>query len=288
MHRHDISGELLLYLLTEYVSVQSSKDTTRPPTEVLLILQVIVTMLDRLDSKILKDPVHLIAFANNVLVRYKDDIERLKLLSRGGYPRESTTPETSLRKEDLGNIVTEDEMLEADINQRVSELELDDETSLGDNEIVVVTATLLLAILSEHKVLPSNAMSLLKSTLDTIQSLQSDIGTDSELGQMFQDIGVTISARQASIEATNAATFRGEQGNSNVAESLRKYQEAMDLLQDDLLPVRAHGLTILREMAMQKDPIVSDGKGLDTVLDLFVKAIQDDDRQASLYHFSHY
>ncbi|KAG1071981.1 hypothetical protein G6F42_025961 [Rhizopus arrhizus] len=51
----------------------------------------------------------------------------------------------------------------------------------------------------------------------------------------------------------------------------------MKSLQDDLLPIRAHGMGMLKEMALAKDPLVSSGEGLDQLLDIFVRLVQDED-----------
>jgi hypothetical protein len=64
---------------------------------------------------------------------------------------------------------------------------------------------------------------------------------------------------------------------SSLEASKEKYREAMKSLQDDLLPIRAHGMGMLKEMALAKDPLVSSGEGLDQLLDIFVRLVQDED-----------
>ena len=64
------------------------------------------------------------------------------------------------------------------------------------------------------------------------------------------------------------------------------YQKALTLLQDPLLPVRAHGLLLLRQLASSKSPSLEDPTKLTPALDsalvpgvlsIFLQSIQDED-----------
>jgi hypothetical protein len=68
-----------------------------------------------------------------------------------------------------------------------------------------------------------------------------------------------------------------KQKGASLEASKEKYRDAMKSLQDDLLPIRAHGMGMLKEMALAKDPLVSSGEGLDQLLDIFVRLVQDED-----------
>jgi len=70
--------------------------------------------------------------------------------------------------------------------------------------------------------------------------------------------------------------------------ALETYQEALRLVQDPILPVRAHGLTLLRQLISPPPPKAagdkesSEGTVLDSalipgILDVFITAVQDDD-----------
>ena len=69
-----------------------------------------------------------------------------------------------------------------------------------------------------------------------------------------------------------------KKGGDDIDESREKFIDAMKALQDDLLPVRAHGIGILRDMVLSRDPLVSTEEGLDSVLDIFIRLVQDEDR----------
>lgn len=76
----------------------------------------------------------------------------------------------------------------------------------------------------------------------------------------------------------SAQTISNRKQQPSLEASKEKYREAMKSLQDDLLPIRAHGMGILKDMALAKDPLVSSGEGLSQLLDIFVRLIQDEDR----------
>lgn len=59
---------------------------------------------------------------------------------------------------------------------------------------------------------------------------------------------------------------------------LEIYQKALKFLQDPILPVRAHGLLLLRQLASAStDSAKMDPALVPAVLEIFVQAIQDDD-----------
>ncbi|CAG8808207.1 16901_t:CDS:2, partial [Racocetra fulgida] len=48
-------------------------------------------------------------------------------------------------------------------------------------------------------------------------------------------------------------------------------------LQDDILPIKARGLVMLKEMVLEKDIIVDERDNLNKVLDIFVNMVQDEE-----------
>lgn len=60
------------------------------------------------------------------------------------------------------------------------------------------------------------------------------------------------------------------------------YQKALKLLQDPILPVRAHGLLLLRQLVSPRSSGLNDGSQVDpalipSILSIFLQAVQDDD-----------
>lgn len=94
------------------------------------------------------------------------------------------------------------------------------------------------------------------------------------LSETIQELLIAVT----SFVSANQMSNKSKGKNAKTEASLDRYREAMKALQDDLLPVRAHGMTILRDMVLSKDALVSSGEGLDNVLTIFVQLIQDEDR----------
>lgn len=91
-----------------------------------------------------------------------------------------------------------------------------------------------------------------------------------------ESVNEVLLAITSYLSAQKMSGIKNSKGTSLEA-SKEKYREAMKSLQDDLLPIRAHGMGMLKEMALARDPLVSSGEGLDQLLDIFVRLVQDED-----------
>lgn len=114
---------------------------------------------------------------------------------------------------------------------------------------------------------------LLASMLDTLKKLEKYGG---EL--MHDQIHEVILAITSYLSAHDMNNNEKTKGDDKLEQSKLKYQDAMKSLQDELLPIRAHGMGILKDMILANDPLVSSGTQLDTILDLFIHLTQDEDR----------
>ena len=88
---------------------------------------------------------------------------------------------------------------------------------------------------------------------------------------------MVITARLASTSSAPGSNTRGREESHQVI-----YQKALKLLQDPILPVRAHGLLLLRQLVTPTSSDVSESSKIDTalvpaILDIFLQSIQDDD-----------
>ncbi|RIB10351.1 hypothetical protein C2G38_1979925 [Gigaspora rosea] len=215
----------------------------------LTLLQLILSMIENLGSVILQKPGQIIAFVNNVLERYHQKSSRVKQEASGNK---------SIFGE-LGNIVKD-----------IDEEELmEDENE--DDEILSLALTLLTSLLAEHKALSAQDFSLLTLIKNNL-SLQNHHSPS--IRSLSRNLQLTISAREASSQTSNADNsneqIRRQEGN-------KKFQEAMEALQDDILPIKARGLVILKEMVLEKDIIMEEGENLNKVLDIFVNMVQDEE-----------
>lgn len=96
----------------------------------------------------------------------------------------------------------------------------------------------------------------------------------------------SMALRQASREASLVLTARlssaavsspSENSNTQLKSSREKYQEALVLLQDPLLPVRAQGLAMLRHLVGPETSSIVDLALIPAILDIFVNSAQNED-----------
>lgn len=116
-------------------------------------------------------------------------------------------------------------------------------------------------------------LSLIHSKLESIASES----LSTLVPPLAKEARLVLSARQASAFASTSSN--SDNGTFDpLAASRIKYQEALKLLQDPLLPVRAQGLSVLRSLIVNRSALLStDPALLPAVLDIFVQAIEDDD-----------
>lgn len=123
----------------------------------------------------------------------------------------------------------------------------------------------------ENDELGDQAVQLLQASLEPLKKLEK---------HPFELVGKSVNEVLLAITSYLSAQKMSNMKHGKVASieaSKEKYRDAMKSLQDDLLPIRAHGMGMLKEMVLSKDPLVSTGEGLDQVLDIFVRLVQDED-----------
>lgn len=91
---------------------------------------------------------------------------------------------------------------------------------------------------------------------------------------------MVITARSASTSATSRPSKTRDDGKETAQEI---YQKSLKLLQDPILPVRAHGLLLLRQLvtpkpkSAQDSATVTDPALVPAILSIFLQSVQDDD-----------
>lgn len=213
-------------------------------------------MLDTLGPTILGKPTQIISFANNIV---QDHVDRLfKTNKQQEKPKSSTV--------DFTNIVSQQEL------EDIEDATHDEQFSVEDDfESLLLAINLIRAVLHENDELDDQTIQLLKATVDLMKQLEK---YPFELVQ--ESVNEVLLAITSYLSAQKMSGMKQTSGTSLEA-SKEKYRDAMKSLQDDLLPIRAHGMGMLKEMALAKDPLVSSGEGLDQLLDIFVRLVQDED-----------
>jgi hypothetical protein len=100
------------------------------------------------------------------------------------------------------------------------------------------------------------------------------LGNSEVIGPLAREARMVMTARLASTSMPSRAS--GEESD------LATYQNALKLLQDPILPVRAHGLLLLRQLVTQNTNLGSQERRVDRalipgILAIFLQSIQDDD-----------
>lgn len=118
--------------------------------------------------------------------------------------------------------------------------------------------------------------------LDDIFSLLEPLAANDNspsIKTLARECKMVMTARLASTSAAGASRVRrGEEEEDMHA----TYQKALKLLQDPILPVRAHGLLLLRQLVTPKRSSSTSVPQLDpalmpSILSIFLQSIQDDD-----------
>ncbi|KAI0677089.1 hypothetical protein C8Q78DRAFT_959916 [Trametes maxima] len=272
LHRTDISSDLFVRLLEAYRSSRAQSDAA--PMKTLLYLQLVLQMQKQLSSDdtsgVLKHPEHILSFIKHALENPK---------SSEHPSSKQAAPSAGLRIEDL-RIVEEEEDLE------YQDVDSDDEDGEGDeghgpDDMTSTAIKLLLSVLEANPDLSARTAPALNDIFELLEPMSRSPAED--LRALAREARMVMTARLAS--TSNLAEHLRRSGPSDSGESPQEtYQKALKLLQDPLLPVRAHGLMLLRQLvssqkdasgALSEPPL--DRALVPGILSIFMQSIQDDD-----------
>ncbi|KAF9211136.1 transmembrane and coiled-coil domains-containing protein 7 [Podila verticillata] len=231
----EITGDLYMYLLDEYQAGKVRGSNAVSPRRMLTMLQLILSMTQKLGPSIMSKVTQIIGLANNILEH--------QVAGQSGQN------------------VSEEQNGEED----------DADEGEADMEILGLVLTLLSAILNENENLSQQDRHLLALTLVHMKQLSDHPLI--EIRRVAHDLQTLIPTRLSD-------TSSGDKPKKTEMEiEMEKYASALAALQDSLLPVRAHGLHILREMILAKSIVLtrSDDRELDHALDIFVQHVQEPD-----------
>lgn len=253
--RGDIVSDIFIQILENYWSLKS--DANEDSMRTLHKLQIIIQMQKRLlsedpASNILRNPDHLLSFILHVL-------------------ESATIPAGSDADDDFKN-----KRFRLDIDE---DEDSDDETPgsevVGpDDEMIETAISLLLAILEANVKLSTSAYPIFDEIFSKMEILA--INGSSSVRPLARESRLVITARLAHTPELVKLSSLEEQTQET-------YQKALKLLQDPILPVRAHGLLLLRHLV---SPPTSEGTKrpqsinqslVPAILSIFLQSVQDDD-----------
>ncbi|KAF8231899.1 hypothetical protein L208DRAFT_1361765 [Tricholoma matsutake] len=266
--RVDISSDLFVKLLEVY---RIHKSQASDPMRTLLYLQITIQMQTQLSdgktsSNILYKPAHLLSFIKHVLEAV--DPRPLKTHDRAKL-------ESTLRLDELHLHEVESELAD--------EGDSDDDTPgsevIGvDQEMIETALNLLLAILEANEDLSARTTPVLNDIFSLLEPLAKE--ASSAISPLAREAQMVMTARLASTSALGSSGSRRSAKDHDSTQEI--YQKALKLLQDPILPVRAHGLLLLRQLISpasrgSNKPTLDDYAVVPAILSIFLQSIRDDD-----------
>ncbi|KAF7790091.1 hypothetical protein EIP86_001041 [Pleurotus ostreatoroseus] len=222
---------------------------------------------------ILQKPDQILAFVKHAL-----DSAREKQIT--GPP---ATPVRAPRRQglslaDLRIVGDEDDDMPDDDSDDDSD---DEEGGMDSEEEMTSTAlNLLLSVLEANPELSAQSAPILDEIFTILKYLAKE-GSES-IRPLAREARMVLIARLAS-----SSVPKSKNTKSNEESPEKKYQKALKLLQDPILPVRAHGLLLLRELVTPSKNSSERGAGVSTpvvdralipgILSIFLQSLQDDD-----------
>ncbi|KAG6821255.1 hypothetical protein H0H93_002365 [Arthromyces matolae] len=256
--RADISSDLFVKLLETYRDrkINDSDDPTRP-----IIMQMQTQLTDgKSSTSILCKPGHLLSFIKHVLE------------PQGPQPLGSS--KQGQREKTGVNL-----QIFAPQDEFYDEGDSDDETPSADLidldvEMVETALHLLLSILEANEDLSARTAPILNDIFSLLEPFARE-GSEA-LRPLAREARMVMTARLASTSRKHISTNSDEEGAQEI------YQKALKLLQDPILPVRAHGLLLLRQLvtpssSSSQEPKLTDAALVPAILSIFLQAVQDDD-----------
>ncbi|KII94758.1 hypothetical protein PLICRDRAFT_33568 [Plicaturopsis crispa FD-325 SS-3] len=273
INRADVSSDIFVTLLEGYREMRYSSDVD--PMRTMLYLQLIIQMQTHLaegnaSSNILSKPEHILSFVKHAL-------QSAATSSPQDDHRENTKNGHGLKMEDL-RIVPEDDTDELDDGDSDDEAPESGGAAV-DNEMIDTAINLLLSVLEANLELSAQTAPALNDIFSLLEPIANDVSHPARI--VAREARMVITARMASASAPRSSSKKSAKSEED-EDVHETYQRALKLLQDPILPVRAHGLLLLRQLVSAKPSPGSNKPVLDSalvpaILSIFSQAIQDDD-----------
>ncbi|QRV87573.1 Required for nuclear transport of RNA pol II C-terminus 1 [Ceratobasidium sp. AG-Ba] len=245
--RKDVASSLFVRVLNEYQVVQRMNAN---PLRIMLFLRLVLELQQKLGSSVLTEPQHILQFVAHAIEPRADE--------------PNSTP-------------TDRDMNRLRIVETDSDDENDPEVLEEQNEMALTAVSLLLSILEANETLSTNSSPLLAMIFDYLEPLTSS--ENEPLRAISREARLVLISRRSLSDTLAPATDLHRS-------DLETYREALKLIQDPILPVRAHGLHMLRQLVVppksskgataeplpELDPALVPG-----ILDVFLQSVQEED-----------
>lgn len=270
MGRPQVTSLLLVQWLDEIRTLQNEPDYKadfQMQKAIILRLQLVLKIIEECGSEIVKEAKQTLVFIDHALETRSTSITERQSKAKPKV----TSSRANLSLGDLKIVDSDSE--DSDEDETVeNESEFPElEGIVKGEELTVTGLTLLLAVLEGNEAIDRANTPILHSISEKLDRLAgSDNPTTSRLAR---DANMILYLRKAVQTSVASPANAGP-----MSKSRETYQEALKLLQDPILPIRAQGLAMLRSLVASKDALFSTDTALiPAVLDIFVQAVQDDD-----------
>lgn len=250
----------------------------------LFYLRIVMEMVEQLGSTVLSDPQHVLSFASHSIRSAQESADDIKVRKRNRSAKPPSQGMASLR-------IVEDDEDEVPGTAEAREEDSDDE---GPDDLLATALNLLLATLEGGPNLAFGIQFLLNAKISANESmtplntpLLQVMSSDLEPLTLHSSPTIRPLAREARLVLTarNASTSTSQSTGVTASDDPKKaanetYQQALKLLQDPILPVRAHGLVLLRQLivpAKGKPAPPLDPALVPAILSIFLQSVQEDD-----------
>ncbi|KAH9017024.1 hypothetical protein EDB84DRAFT_1629366 [Lactarius hengduanensis] len=272
LDRPDVASEIFVLLLEGYRELKSDSDGD--PLRTLLFLQLIVQVQTQMSkdgpssSNILSKPEHVFSFIKHAL--------------QSDTTLQSPEPKTGPKKPNVRQGMTMNDL------RIVPQEEQEDDSDMGDSddeipnqevaqpnsEMTTTALNLFLSVLEANPNLSAQSAPVLNEILGDVERLTK--APSEPVRALAREARMVLTVRLAS-----ASTAPSGPAQEPEEEQIRStYQRALKLLQDALLPVRAHGLLLLRELVTTRAGTAPHEVvcALEPAIrDVFLQAVQDDE-----------
>ncbi|KAI9458406.1 hypothetical protein BJY52DRAFT_1204364 [Lactarius psammicola] len=260
LDRPDAASEIFVRLLEGYRELKLDSDSD--PLRTLLFLQLIVQVQTQMSkdgpssSNILSKPEHVFSFIKHAL---QND-------STFQNPESKTGPKKpSVRLGMTMNDLRIDDSDDETPNQ---------EGAQPNSEMTITALNLLLSVLEANPNLSAQSAPVLDEILGDVERLAK--APSESVRALAREARMVLTVRLASASTAPSGPVREPEED----QIRTTYQRALKLLQDALLPVRAHGLLLLRELVTTRAGTAPHEvvRALEPAIrDIFLQAVQDDD-----------
>ncbi|KAK7205494.1 hypothetical protein BZA70DRAFT_295279 [Myxozyma melibiosi] len=226
------------------------REVEADPFIVFVDLRLLEGLLDKHKSEIIESPTEIITLVSSILDEYIESLDQKQ--QQNSKPLAEQLAEITKPTEDDEDADSDDEDEEKE----------EENTS---SETVSVALSLLTAIVSESMI---GTSSLSDDDQRILKSLGHSLKYIAEHGT--QNVSSSAETLAILLNETDIPTARSK---SNMSASQQTYQTALTNLQDPLIPVRAHGLHLLRNLIVARDPVIN----VSSVLNVYMNTLNDED-----------